>query len=61
MGKKYDAYEKAAQAEGMAKQRLHAAEGGSTQAGMRQARNDAQSAEVISTVLWNEFIDDPEG
>lgn len=61
MGKKYDAYQKAAQAEGMAKNRLSDAEGGSTKSGMTQAKNDAKSAEVISNVLWNEFIADPEG
>lgn len=61
MGKKYDAYEKAAQAEGVAKSRLSAAEGGSTKDGMKQAQNDAQSAEVISNVLWQEFLDDPQG
>lgn len=61
MGKKYEAYQKAVQAEGMAKERLSNAEGGSTRGTIQQAKNDAQSAEVISNVLWNEFISDPQG
>jgi len=61
MGKKYDAYQKAAVAEGIAKDRLSSAEGGSTQGVIQQSKNDAKSAEVISNVLWNEFMADPEG
>jgi hypothetical protein len=61
VGKKYDDYQKAAVAEGMAKERLSNAEGGSAQGVIQQSKNDAQSAEVISTVLWDEFLEDPEG
>jgi len=61
MGKKYDDYQKAVVAEGMAKERLSNAEGGSAQGVIQQSKNDAQSAEVNSNVLWNEFIADPEG
>ena len=45
----------------MSKQRLSNAEGGSAQGVIQAAQNDAKSAEVISNVLWNEFIADPEG
>jgi len=61
MGKKYDAYQKAAQAEGLAKNRLSDAEGGSTKAGMTEAQNNARQAEANSNMLWGEFIQDPEG
>lgn len=61
MGKKYDAYQVAAQAEGMAKNRLSDAEGGSTKAGMAEAKTNAKQAEANSNMLWDEFIQDPEG
>lgn len=61
MGKKYDAYEKAVQAENQAKSRLSDVQGGSTASAMTEAVNNARSAEAISNVLWNEYISDPEG
>lgn len=61
MGKKYEAYQKAAQAEGMAKHRLSDAEGGSTKGVIQQAKTDAVQAERNSNDTWNQFIADPEG
>jgi hypothetical protein len=61
MGKKYDDYAKAARAEDMAKARVVSLEGGSTRAAMTEAVNNARSAEVVSNVLWNELMDDPNG
>lgn len=54
MGRKYDDYSKAAQAEGMAKQRYD-------QNPTPQNRADAEQAEAISNVLWDEFTEDPRG
>lgn len=61
MGKKYDAYEKAVRAENMAKARLSDVQGGGTERAMTEAVNNAKSAEAVSNVLFNEFLQDPEG
>jgi hypothetical protein len=61
VGKKYDAYQQAVQAENQAKARLSDVQGGSTEKAMTEAVNNARSAEAISNVLFNEFIQDPEG
>lgn len=61
MGKKYDAYAKAAQAETQAKDRLHQVNGGSTEKAMTEATNNAKSAEVVANVLYNEWMEDPTG
>lgn len=61
MGKKYDAYAKAAQAENQAKARLGSVQGGSTEKTLKEAVNNAKSAEAISNVLYSEWIQDPEG
>jgi len=61
MGKKYDAYAKAAKAEIMAKNRLSDTEGGSTGAAIQQARTDAQQAEANANFLYKEMLQDPEG
>jgi succinyl-CoA synthetase beta subunit len=61
MGKKYDAYSKAVQAENQAKARLSDVQGGATERAMTEAVNNAKSAEAVSNVLFNEFIQDPEG
>lgn len=61
MGKKYDDYEKAVKAENLAKARLADVQGGATKNAMTEAVNNAKSAEAVSNVLFNEFIQDPEG
>lgn len=61
MGKKYDDYAKAVQAENLAKARLADVQGGATQKAMTEAVNNAKSAEAVSNVLFNEFLQDPEG
>lgn len=61
MGKKYEAYQKAAQAEGMAKNRLSDTEGGSSKGAIQEAKTNAVQAERNSNDTWNQFISDPEG
>lgn len=61
MGDKRDAYNKAAQAEGIAKNRWSDVQGGSTQEAYEEAKNNAIQAERNSNLAWNEFIQDPEG
>lgn len=61
MGKKYDDYAKAVQAENQAKARLSVVQGGSTEKAMTEAVNNAKQAEANSNLLFNEFIQDPEG
>ena len=61
VGKKYDAYQKAVQAENQAKARLSDVYGGSTEKAMTEAVRNAQQAEATSNQLFNEFIQDPEG
>lgn len=61
VGKKYDAYQKAVQAENQAKARLSDVYGGSTEQAMTEAVNNARQAEATSNQLFNEFIQDPEG
>ena len=61
MGKKHEAYNKAAQAEGIAKNRWSDVQGGSTSDAYNEARNNAVQAERNSNLAWQEFIEDPEG
>lgn len=61
MGKKYDAYVKAVQAEGIAKSRYSDVQGGSTKEAMMEAANNAIQAERASNEAWQQFIQDPEG
>lgn len=61
MGKKYEAYEKAAQAESASVGRLIEAEisGDDNQAQM--AVNDLMQNRAIANATWDEFIEDPKG
>lgn len=61
MGRKYEAYQKAVQAEGMAKNRYSDVQGGSTQKAYEQAENDARQAERAANDAFQTFIEDPEG
>lgn len=61
MGKKYEAYQKAVVAEGMSKNRLSDAEGGSAKGVIQEAKANAQQAERNSNDTWNQFTADPEG
>jgi hypothetical protein len=61
MGKKYEAYQKAVVAEGMAKNRLSDTEGGSAKGVIQEARANAQQAERNANDTWDQFIQDPEG
>lgn len=61
MGKKYDAYAKAAQAENQARTRLEAEKVGGDQAAIQQASNDFKQAHEIAKVTYNEWSDDITG
>lgn len=61
MGKKWDAYSQAAKAEHQTKLELASTEGGSSQAKMAEATNNARQAEINANALFQEFLNDPEG
>lgn len=61
MGKKYEAYQKAVQAEGMAKNRFSDTQGGSTHQAYSEAETNLEQAKANSEDTWNQFINDPEG
>ena len=61
MGKKYDAYEKAAQAESQSLGRLMDAEVGGDGAAVQQAAADLRNANGIASATWDEFMEDPNG
>lgn len=61
MGKKYEAYTKAVQAENMAKADREVAGGGSTQDRMREAQTNLSQAKLNTNDTWADFIADPEG
>jgi len=61
MGKKYEAYEKAAQAETQSLARLMDAEIGGDGEAVQQAAADVHNANAIADVTYNEFIADPNG
>ncbi len=61
MGKKYEAYQKAVQAEGMAKSHHSDVQGGSSKGMIQEAETNLHQAMNNSNDTWNQFIDDPEG
>lgn len=61
MGKKYDAYAKAAQAETAARVRLEAEKVGQDQQAIQQASTDLKQANAIANTLFGEMLDDPQG
>lgn len=61
MGKNYDAYSKALQAQDAARDRLAATNGGATQQAATEARTNAQQADRIVNDAWNNLMEDPEG
>lgn len=61
MGKKYEAYQQAQQALGMARYRASDAEGGSTGDAYKQAHTDLEQAVLNENDTWQQFMDDPEG
>ena len=61
MGKKYEAYQKAVQAEGMAKNRHSDAQGGSSKGMIQEAETNLYQAMNNTNDTWNQFIEDPEG
>lgn len=61
MGKKYDAYEKAAQAETQSLTRLEAEKIGGDQQAIQQAANDFRQAHEIAKATYEEWSDDVTG
>lgn len=61
MGKKYEAYQKAVQAEGMAKNHHLDTQGGSAKGMIQEAETNLHQAMNNSNDTWNQFIEDPEG
>lgn len=61
MGKKYEAYQQAQQALGMARYRASDSEGGSTGNAYKQAHTDLEQAMINENDTWQQFIEDPEG
>lgn len=61
MGKKYEAYQKAEQAAGMAKNRFSDVQGGSTKDAYQNAETNAKHTQQVANSAWKEFLDDPEG
>lgn len=61
MGKKYEAYTKAVQAENMAKADREVAGGGSTKDRMIEATRNVEQAARNTNDTWTDFIADPEG
>lgn len=61
MGKKYDAYVKAVQAENMAKLRSEIVNGGATQQAIQEAETNKIQAQMIREDAWNEVMKDPNG
>lgn len=61
MGKKYDAYVTALQAQDAARDRLAATNGGATQDAAQAARTNAEQADRIVADAWQTMIEDPEG
>jgi len=61
MGKKYDAYVKAVQAENAAKLRSEQVNGGATQKAMQEAEINKHQATLIREEAWRNVLEDPEG
>lgn len=61
MGKNYDAYNKALQAQDAARDNMVAANGGSSKAGMTEATNNAKQADAVVNDAWERLLADPEG
>lgn len=61
MGKKYEAYQQAVQAQGMADNRFSDVQGGSTKDAYQEAQTNAVQARANTEDTWNQFINDPEG
>lgn len=61
MGKKYDAYAQAAQAEQQAQTRYQAEQIGGDQQSIQQAATDLNQTHAIANALWDEVMEDPQG
>jgi hypothetical protein len=61
MGKKYDDYADAAEAEAQSRTRLEAESIGGDQAAVQQASDDYKQNNLIARELWDEFKEDPQG
>jgi len=61
MGKKYEAYEKAVQANAAATAREVDTRGGSTQQARQEALTNRVQAQKIEDEAWDRLLDDPTG
>jgi hypothetical protein len=61
MGKNYDAYAKAVEAQDAARSRLAATNGGSTKDAATEARTNAVQADRVVNDAWDSLMEDPEG
>jgi hypothetical protein len=61
MGRKYDKYVRAVEAENQAKADLAAAQGGSTQARMDAAWNNLYDRNIDTQEAWDKVMEDPTG
>lgn len=61
MGKKYEAYQKAEQAAGMAKSRASDVQGGSTKDAYSNAQTNAKHTQNVANEAWKRLLEDPEG
>ena len=61
MGKNYDAYAKAVQAQNETANRMVTVSGGSTEAAYSEALANAQQADAAVQDTWTTLMNDPEG
>ena len=60
MGKNYEAYQKALEAQDAARDRMAAANGGSTQQAFTEARTNAVQADAIVREAWDNLMENPD-
>ncbi len=61
MGKKYDAYVKAVQAENAAKLRSEQVNGGATRQAIQEAEINKEQAYLVREEAWRNLLEDPNG
>lgn len=61
MGKNYDAYQKALQAENQTNLRVAEVQGGSTEQAMNEALTNQVQAHAVTEDAWQRVLDDPTG
>lgn len=61
MGKNYDAYARAVQANNQAKMQIQVVNGGSTEQAMNEALTNQEQNQRIEDEAWDRLMDDPTG